>query len=301
MIVLMIVTTTLLVRGQTLVQNRFTTALEITFPGRGAMTIPAGDTRQVSELAGEVKGIKCRYQENGRTKTYRITKTVVSGKLVFGPSDLVTTSPSMSSPGNNNANTGSNANPSPDPNLKGELQQVHVVDSSKYRFYVMAKSGYYPKISLEPGQMSDSIPMPLGLNHMTIMVDMDTARSTGRNFAQTVVKFILVADQKYVVVTDSNIVKLVGEDVKINLRSGFPYKIVFVNKDLVGKSLKPGGKLKKINLSYGFNTFSIQYLDGGIKYQADLETIVAEGDFTIVIGKDNLRNIVQIGVGYSTF
>lgn len=298
LLTIILIAATLLVEGQTQIKNSFSSSLEITFPGRGPITIPANETRQVNELAtGEIKNIRCRYQENGRTKTYRTTKVVVSGKMVFGPSDLTPTS--------NNPSVGSviSGNAQSD-NAKKEtaiLQRIQVVDSSKNRFYVLG-DGHYAGISLKPGQISDPIDAPLGLNQITIMVDMDPeGKSTGRNFAQAVVKFIVVDNQSLVVIKESNITKLAGGSVKINLKSALPYKIVFVSKGLEGRSLRPGLKLKKLDLFYGFNTFSVQYLDGGVKYQADLETIIAEGDFNVTIGTQNLKNIVKLSDGYGTF
>ncbi len=185
--------------------------------------------------------------------------------------------------------------------VTGDRISLTVRDSSSHRFMVIGPVGSpFIGIALAPDQVSNPVNASIGLHQLTALVDMDQeGSSTGRNFSQAVIKLIVVAGQEEIVVRDENITPITGGQVKVQIRSNFPFRVAFVSGKLAGKAMKRNLK-GKYEFDMGFNSLSIQFFKNGVRYQADVEFLVAEGDKTIVLGESNLRNVVAVG-GYSTF
>ncbi len=185
--------------------------------------------------------------------------------------------------------------------LVGERIPLTVRDSSDHRFMVIGPVGSpFLGVALAPDQVSDPVNASIGLHQLTALVDMDQeGSSTGRNFSQAVIKLIVVAGQEEIVVRNENITPITGGQVKVQIRSNFPFRVAFVSGKLAGKAMKRNLK-GRYDFDMGFNSLSIQFFRNGVRYQADVEFLVAEGDKTIVLGESNLRNVVAVG-GYGTF
>jgi hypothetical protein len=183
----------------------------------------------------------------------------------------------------------------------GDQISLIVRDSSTHRFMVIGPTGSpFLGIALAPGQISKEVNTTLGLHQLTALVDMDPeGSSTGKNFSQAVIKLIVVADQEEIVVRDENITPITSGQVKVQVKSSFPFRIVFMSGKLAGKAMKRNLK-GKYDFDMGFNSLSIQFFKNGIRYQADLEFALAEGDKTIVFGENYLKNVVAID-GYGTY
>ncbi|MGE5425681.1 MAG: hypothetical protein ACM3PZ_01255 [Bacillota bacterium] len=191
------------------------------------------------------------------------------------------------------------------------MQDLVVENLSGHRFVIIGQpNSSFVGLALADKAISSSQRVPTGLHQLSALLDMDAeGKSTGKNFAQAVIKFIVVEGDEKITIRPENVVQIGGELVKARLRSLFPFKVVIVSTgELQGKAMRSRGFLRGVySFNTGFNTMSIQYFKDGVKYQSDVEFIVTREEKIISVGESALRNTVAVSVpsaaqgGYSTF
>ncbi|MDD2681322.1 MAG: hypothetical protein PHE20_04505 [Patescibacteria group bacterium] len=299
MLALSVLLITISAQAQVYLTNTFDAALEVGAQGKKTVLNPGQEALIHFIDAGSTAKLFCRVEHDGKIKSFKVEKKIEGNKLAIGPSDLT----GNDKPQSEIAKTVNEEYAPYEAQVPtGQKQLVNIKNTSKNRFSVQS-NGPFKGISLASGDESANIELAPGLYQFTALVDRDNdSSSTGRNFSQAVIKFILVQDQHQVVITENNISEISDDMVKIKVRSSFPHKIVFVGTTLGGRAIKDNSFLRgKADLKIGFNSLSIQFFQQGIKYQADVEFIIAEGERVITLGRNNLRNIIKIEGGYSTF
>lgn len=304
--------------AQVLTKNSYGTEIDVSTKSGGPVSIAVNATKNLTFLTVNESSpvtIFIRYRNgNGGYKVDKKEVLITSKNLDLSPtmatykkgeksSTTSKTSAFDESSQKNQTLSGDKGSSSSmiDMPVTGDRISLTVRDSSSHRFMVIGPVGSpFIGIALAPDQVSNPVNASIGLHQLTALVDMDQeGSSTGRNFSQAVIKLIVVAGQEEIVVRDENITPITGGQVKVQIRSNFPFRVAFVSGKLAGKAMKRNLK-GKYEFDMGFNSLSIQFFKNGVRYQADVEFLVAEGDKTIVLGESNLRNVVAVG-GYSTF
>lgn len=173
----------------------------------------------------------------------------------------------------------------------GPTQPMTLTNGSTHRFEILSPP--FEGAALKPGQTSIRIfNVPTGLLQVTAFVDKDTdSTSTGRNYMQAVISGIVAEGEKSLTIKDENILIGTGSRVKISLFSHLAFKCYVVGGPFSGASLSPGKYwTKRVDVSYGFNSMSIQYFQGGLKYQANIELIITPNDRILKIFPDDIKN-----------
>lgn len=300
--------------AQVLTKNSYGTEIDVSTKSGGPVSISVNATKNLTFLTVNESSpvtIFIRYRNgNGGYKVDKKDVLITSKNLDLSPTmatyskgnatGKTATSDAKSLSVISEADKGSSSSAASLP-VVGEKISLIVRDSSTHRFMVIGPIGSpFVGIALSPGQVSSPVNTTLGLHQLTALVDMDPeGSSTGKNFSQAVIKLIVVADQEEIVVKDENISPITSGQVKVQVKSSFPFRIVFVSGKLAGKAMKRNLK-GKYDFDMGFNSISIQFFRNGVRYQADLEFVLAEGDKTVVFGESYLRNVVAIN-GYGTF
>lgn len=137
-----------------------------------------------------------------------------------------------------------------------------------------------------------------GLLQFSLLYDKDEdSASTGRNYMQAVYSKIITEGDTVVEIKETDLIFNRGKEVKVTLHSQLGFKFYFVSA-FDGCALSPGKYWKgKETLNYGPNSFSIQYFQNGLKYQANLEIIITPQDRTIDIRPEDIKNAQIIGYG----
>lgn len=284
-------------QAQVYITNAMSVPLEVR-ANKGQTIINPNQVAAVNFVAPNEKGVKfnCGYYEGDKMRTFSVTTDIIGEKITLSP--------------NTPSNLNRQAVDAPvvtDLNLDdflltsasfpvGLQQTVVLINSSGKKFIVNSGGSPFAGISLAPNDTSSAIKLPPGLYQFTVIVDNDQAdKSTGKNFSEAVIKFILAQGETEVNIAESNVTLIGGDIAKVILTSDFSDKIVFVGSTLNGRAMQANSSLRgKVKLTIGFNSLSIQFYYKGSKYQADLEFIVAEGERRVVIGKNNFRNIIKM-------
>jgi len=300
--------------AQVLTKNSYGTEIDVSTKSGGPVSISANATKNLTFLTvneGSPVTIFIRYRNgNGGYKVDKKEIIISSKNLDLSPTmatyskgsatGKTATSDTRSSNLTSEGDKGSSSSTANLP-VVGDKISLIVRDSSTHRFMVIGPTGSpFLGIALAPGQTSKEVNTTLGLHQLTALVDMDPeGASTGKNFSQAVIKLIVVADQEEIIVRDENITPITSGQVKVQVKSSFPFRIVFMSGKLAGKAMKRNLK-GKYDFDMGFNSLSIQFFKNGIRYQADLEFALAEGDKTVILGESYLKNVVAIE-GYGTY
>jgi len=285
--------------AQVTITNPQSVPLEVR-ANKGSTIINAGQSVRVNFVHPNEKGVKfkCYYYEGSKLNNFNVTTDIVGDAITLSPG-----MPSVNQQGTQITSVAPEENKSIDDFLLSRTTSANLPtnpivfnNKSTKKWIVDATSGPFAGIALAPNDQSSPVPLAPGLYQFTVIVDQDNAeKSTGKNFSEAVIKFILVQDATEVDITDDNVTPIGGEVAKVILRSSFPEKIVFVGSNLYGRAMRAHDRLRgRATLSIGFNSLSIQFYHKGSRYQADLEFIVAEGEKNVVIGKNNLRNIIKL-------
>jgi hypothetical protein len=289
-------------QAQVIIKNPKSVPMEVR-ANRGSTIINAGQSVRVNFVHPNEKGVKfsCFYYEKGKLNSFNVATDIVGDNITLSSS-----TPSVISTNNKKAKRTSSDEAiqsmdefvSPNSSVLSSMpsQAVKVINKSSKKWIVDADSGPFMGIALAPGDTSSTVNLTPDLYQFTVVVDQDQeASATGRNFTQAVIKFILVSGATEVIITDENVVPIGGSIAKVILASTFSEKIVFVGSSMYGRAMKGSSRLKgKVNLTIGFNSLSVQFYYKGSRYQADLEFILAEGEYVATIGKENFRNIIKI-------
>ncbi|MBN2884549.1 hypothetical protein JXE04_01345 [Patescibacteria group bacterium] len=297
-------------QAQVIIKNPGSYTLEVSANGSSTLINPGQNVRVNFVHPGE-KEVKffCRYYEGNKLNSFRLTTDIVGDNISLSPSTTAVISDNKRTKKmfNNSAQTNQTKATEqytddfifPDAvntPLNIPTQPVVVVNGSSKKWITNSNSSPFVGISLAPGDESEPVNLSPGLYQFTVTVDQDQSdASTGRNFTQAVIKFILVQGATEIKITDDNITPIGGKITKVILASTFSEKIVFVGSTMYGRAIKSSSRLQgKVNLTIGFNSISVQFYYKGARYQADLEFIVAEGERVVVIGRQNIKNIIQI-------
>lgn len=300
--------------AQVLTKNSYGTEIDVSTRNGGPVSISVNATKNLTFLTVNESSpvtIYIRYRNGNGYKVDKKEIIISSKNLDLSPtmatykkgdkksigtktSDGVDQSPQVM--GDKNSSSFMSEMP-----IVGKDVSLSVNNASTHRFMIIGPDNSpFKGVAVAPGETSDKKEAKVGLHQLTALVDMDPeGSSTGRNFAQAVIKLIVVGSETQITVRDENITPMSGSKVKVQIRSNFGFRVAFMSGELAGKAMKRNLKGKH-DFDMGFNSLSIQFFKKGIRYQADVEFLVAEGDKIIVLGESNLRNVVSLG-DQSTF
>lgn len=141
-----------------------------------------------------------------------------------------------------------------------------IKNSADRRFQVI--SSEFPGLkglSLAPGQESDSVRLPQGLMHLSLLVDLDAdSVSTGRRYMQQVFTQIVAQNQKLIEITNNHLyVAFAGrEKVRFIFQNTTPYDLVGAGGGVLGVTIPAGGmSRKRLEYNDGFLNATWQYLN----------------------------------------
>lgn len=280
--------------AQVTINNSWSSDIQVSSRDGGPIIIPPNGTKVVYFIKpkSEPQDIYLSYKQAGRIKKERVSVIVGSNLTVFPgmPSVIVEVSGSKNIARSPFESTEGQATIQPSSNNSVSLV---VENASSHRFTVLTANSPFSGISLAPGDSSRIINVATTLHQFTILVDMDNdSISTGRNFAQAVIKAIVVNNQKRLIIRNDNIDMSSSGVQYVRLISQFDFKLVFVSGIPRGDAMKKRSKKYEFNL--GFNSISVQFNKHGTKYQADLEFIVVRGERVLFLTEQNLKNIQML-------
>lgn len=152
---------------------------------------------------------------------------------------------------------------SPVSRFNGELRVIK--NASDRRFQVVSSDYGLDDLSLAPDQSSDSVYIPQGLMHLTLLVDLDAdSVSTGRRYMQQVFTQIVAQDQKVIEITDNHLyVAFAGrEKVVFVFHNTTEYDVVGVGGNVLGHVIASGKQSRRrLEANDGFMNATWQYID----------------------------------------
>ena len=191
---------------------------------------------------------------------------------------------------------------------KSSANSVSGTSSSIQKTLVALKNGSEHRMVLLDGDFQGAAPpchkeskekrlLAPGLKQWSLLYDKDIdSASTGKNYMQAVFSKILSEGDTVLTIRDADIMFNLGKPSKIVLHSLINFKFYFVGGTFAGVAMSPWKywQGKKI-LNYGPNSFSVQFFQDGIKFQANLEIIITPQDKILDIRPEDIKNAEAIG------
>ncbi len=230
------------------------------------------------------------------------SRALEKGKLVITDADLsrpgAASFAALSAPAASSAPSAAARAASAYPSASSSAEWCFIIDSTDNRLEMLEAP--FRGIALKAGQKSkDSVLVPRGLLQTTLLYDIDPdENSTGRNYAQAVYSKIIVQSQKFIVIKEADLLFSSfssGGQRKFILVNKFPFKVVVTGGPFAGAAISPDRRWQgKKELMYGFNSYSIQYIRNGIKYQANWELIATPSDCVLYISPETVSGEIAI-------
>lgn len=258
--------------GQVIVKNSHNFSIEVKV-GRKSFILPAQGRASTTLLSSNRENIySVIWHENGK-KSKTFTEHIGENLLIDVNREPVVEQRESSKTVPRVSTQGFISRPD------GQLRVIK--NASDRRFQVISSDYGLDDLSLAPDQRSDSVYIPQGLIHLTLLVDLDAdSLSTGRRYMQQVFTQIVAHDQKEVEITDNHLyVAFAGrEKVVFVFHNTTEYDVVGVGGSVLGHVIASGKQSRRrLEADEGFMNATWQYIDNnGVLRQAISIYVLAE-------------------------